>query len=158
MCAHGGILKPNFSLMKISLIAAMGENRVIGGNGHIPWHLPADFKHFKELTTGHPMVMGRKTFESIGKPLPERTNIVITRDADYHRDGVLVVHAVEPCDKPVVLVAQFGVRTVDDARYGAVHTPIAGRPRRRFSPTLHLPAALQTEFVFHVDRQADVYP
>jgi dihydrofolate reductase len=81
--------------MKISLIAAMGENRVIGGKGHIPWHLPADFKHFKELTTGHPIVMGRKTFESIGKPLPERTNIVITRDANYHRDGVIAVASPE---------------------------------------------------------------
>jgi dihydrofolate reductase len=77
--------------MKISLIVAMGENRVIGGSGHIPWHLPADFKHFKDLTMGHPIVMGRKTFESIGKPLPGRTNIVITRDASYRYDGVVTV-------------------------------------------------------------------
>jgi dihydrofolate reductase len=81
--------------MRISLIVAMGENRVIGGSGHLPWHLPADFKHFKELTMGHPIVMGRKTFESIGKPLPGRTNIVITRDADYRRDGVTVVASPE---------------------------------------------------------------
>ena len=68
----------------------MGDNRVIGGSGHIPWHLPADFAHFKALTIGHPIIMGRKTFESIGKPLPGRTNIVITRDASYRRDGVIV--------------------------------------------------------------------
>jgi dihydrofolate reductase len=86
-----GILKPNFDVMKISLIVAMGENRVIGGSGHIPWHLPADFKHFKDLTMGHPIVMGRKTFESIGKPLPGRTNIGITRDASYRHDGVVTV-------------------------------------------------------------------
>jgi dihydrofolate reductase len=77
--------------MRISLIVAMGENRVIGGNGHIPWRLPADFKHFKELTMGHPIVMGRKTFESIGKPLPGRTNIIITRDASYQREGIVSV-------------------------------------------------------------------
>jgi dihydrofolate reductase len=79
--------------MRISLIVAMGENRVIGSNGNIPWHLPADFKHFKELTMGHPIVMGRKTFESIGKPLPGRVNIVITRDADYLRDGTTMVNS-----------------------------------------------------------------
>jgi dihydrofolate reductase len=81
--------------MRISLIVAMGENGVIGGNGHIPWHLPTDFKHFKELTMGHPIVMGRKTFESIGKPLPGRANIVITRDAGYRRDGVVAVASPE---------------------------------------------------------------
>jgi len=73
----------------------MGENRVIGGSGHIPWHLPADFKHFKELTTGHPIVMGRKTFESIGKSLPGRANIVITRDANYQNEGIAVVSSPE---------------------------------------------------------------
>jgi dihydrofolate reductase len=81
--------------MQISLIAAMGENRVIGASGKIPWHLPADFKHFKELTTGHPIVMGRKTFESIGKPLPGRANIVITRDESYRRDGITAVSSPE---------------------------------------------------------------
>jgi dihydrofolate reductase len=77
--------------MRISLIAAMGENQVIGDSGHIPWYLPADFKHFKDLTMGHPIVMGRKTFESIGKPLSGRTNIVITRDANYHHEGIVAV-------------------------------------------------------------------
>jgi len=73
----------------------MGENRVIGGSGHIPWHLPADFKHFKELTMGHSIVMGRKTFESIGRALPGRTNVVMTRDMNYRRDGVVVVASPE---------------------------------------------------------------
>jgi dihydrofolate reductase len=76
--------------MRISLIAAMGERGVIGAGGNIPWHLPADFKHFKEITMGHPIIMGRKTFESIGRPLPGRTNIVITRDAGYRFGGVVV--------------------------------------------------------------------
>ena len=74
--------------MKISIIGAMGEDRVIGAGGKIPWHLPADLRHFKEVTMGHPVVMGRKTFASIGKPLPGRTNIVITRNSDYRADGI----------------------------------------------------------------------
>ncbi len=82
--------------MKISLIAAAGDgNNAIGLKGKIPWHLPADFKRFKELTLGHPIIMGQKTFESIGKPLPGRTNIVVTNDADYRADGCTVVHSMD---------------------------------------------------------------
>jgi dihydrofolate reductase len=66
-------------LRRVIAVAAMSQNRVIGANGKIPWHLPEDFRWFKQLTTGHFVLMGRKTFESIGKPLPNRTNIVITR-------------------------------------------------------------------------------
>ena len=77
--------------MSISLIAAMDEGRVIGAGGKIPWHLPADLRHFKELTTGHPVIMGRKTFESLGKkPLPGRANILLTRDAEYNAPGCTV--------------------------------------------------------------------
>ena len=67
--------------MIISLIAALGSNRVIGDKNTLPWHLPADLKHFKELTLGHPVIMGRKTFDSIGRPLPKRRNIVVSRRA-----------------------------------------------------------------------------
>jgi dihydrofolate reductase len=81
--------------MQISLIAAMGENGVIGAGGRIPWHLPADLKHFKDLTTGHPVIMGRKTFESIGRPLPGRTNIILTHDTGYHREGTMVVSTID---------------------------------------------------------------
>jgi dihydrofolate reductase len=81
--------------MDIAIIAAMGENRAIGKGGKIPWHLPADFKHFRELTMGHPVLMGRKTFESIGKPLPGRTNIVITRDLAYSAEGISVAHSLD---------------------------------------------------------------
>ncbi len=65
--------------MRISLVVAMGMNRIIGKDGKLPWHLPADLKHFKELTMNHVMIMGRKTFESIGKPLPGRVSIVLTK-------------------------------------------------------------------------------
>jgi dihydrofolate reductase len=80
---------------RISLIVAMAKNRVIGVNNTLPWHLPADLKHFKTLTMGHHIVMGRKTYESIGKPLPGRTSVVVTRNAEYSVPGVIVVHSLE---------------------------------------------------------------
>ncbi|MED1914809.1 dihydrofolate reductase [Bacillus thuringiensis] len=76
----------------ISLIVAYARNQVIGKDGDMPWHLPADLKNVKELTTGKTIVMGRKTFESIGKPLPNRRNVVLTRSQDFHPEGVDVVH------------------------------------------------------------------
>jgi len=79
----------------ISLIAALAENRVIGAHNTLPWRLPNDLKHFRRLTTGHAVVMGRKNHESIGKPLPERTNIVVTRNRDYRAAGCLIAHSVD---------------------------------------------------------------
>ena len=78
----------------IALVVAMAENRVIGKENKLIWHLPADLKFFKNLTTGHPIIMGRKTYESIGKPLPNRTNIIITRQADFTAEGCLVAHSL----------------------------------------------------------------
>ncbi|MGF1725167.1 type 3 dihydrofolate reductase [Photobacterium nomapromontoriensis] len=77
--------------MKISMVAAMANNRVIGKDNAMPWHLPADFAWFKKVTMGKPVVMGRKTFESIGRPLPGRQNIVISRNPEFQADGVTVV-------------------------------------------------------------------
>lgn len=79
----------------LSAIAAMAENRTIGFKNSLPWHLPADLKHFKTLTHEHPILMGRKTFESIGKPLPNRTNIILTRDPTYQAAGCIVVTSLE---------------------------------------------------------------
>lgn len=78
----------------ISLIVAMDNNRVIGYENKLPWHLPADLAYFKRITMGHPIIMGRKTFESIGRPLPGRENIVVTRNPDYKAEGCTVVHSV----------------------------------------------------------------
>ncbi len=78
--------------MKISLIAAMAENRVIGRGAEIPWDLPDDRKRFREITWGHPVVMGRKTFETLDGPLPGRLNIILTRDSDYRAAGCRVIH------------------------------------------------------------------
>ena len=79
----------------ISIIAALAENRVIGVNNTLPWRLPNDLKHFRRLTTGHAIILGRKNYESIGKPLPERANIVITRNRDFRADGCLIAHSLD---------------------------------------------------------------
>ena len=81
--------------MIISIIVAMGKNKVIGIKNKLPWNLPADMEHFKELTKGKPIIMGMKTFESIGKPLPNRINIVISHITDYKAKGCIIVHSIE---------------------------------------------------------------
>ena len=79
----------------ITIIVAMGKNREIGADNQLLWHLPKDLKHFKELTSGHPIIMGRKTYESIGKPLPNRTNIVISRKNEWFEEGILIVGSIK---------------------------------------------------------------
>ncbi|WP_210486192.1 dihydrofolate reductase [Rufibacter aurantiacus] len=80
----------------IALVVAIAENRVIGRDNQLIWHLPKDLQHFKKLTIGHPMVMGRKTFEAIGKPLPGRTSIIVTRQADYQApEGCIVTFSLK---------------------------------------------------------------
>ena len=79
----------------VAMIAAVAENGVIGADNAIPWRLPSDFAFFKRTTLGKPLIMGRKTFESIGKPLPGRTNIVVTRQRGYQPDGVLVIDGLD---------------------------------------------------------------
>jgi len=79
----------------ITMIAAAGENNELGKDNDLVWHLPHDFKRFKELTSGHHIIMGRKTFESFPKPLPNRVHLVITRNPDYKKEGAVVVHNIE---------------------------------------------------------------
>ncbi|KAA6451756.1 dihydrofolate reductase [Bacillus swezeyi] len=79
----------------ISFITAMDRNRLIGKNNDLPWHLPQDLKYFKEVTNGHAVIMGRKTFESIGRPLPNRKNIVVTTDKGLDIPGCEVLHSAE---------------------------------------------------------------
>lgn len=79
----------------IKILVACDENRVIGKDNQLIWHLPADLKRFKSLTIGHVILMGRKTYESIGKPLPNRTTIVITRQVDFQAEGTITAHSVE---------------------------------------------------------------
>jgi len=79
----------------LSMIVAHANNRVIGKNNDMPWHLPADLAYFKKTTLGKPIIMGRKTYQSIGRPLPGRKNIVISRDDNFHAEGVEVVNSVD---------------------------------------------------------------
>jgi len=81
--------------MIISIVVAIAENNAIGKENKLLWHLPADLRHFKEVTTGHTIIMGRKTYDSVGKPLPNRRNIVITRKSGLKIPGVEVVHTLE---------------------------------------------------------------
>lgn len=82
-------------MMRVSLIAAMGENRVIGYNNDIPWRLPKEWQYVKKVTMGHPIIMGRKNYESIGRALPGRRNIILTRDQSYSAKGCEVFHTVQ---------------------------------------------------------------
>lgn len=81
-------------MTSVAIIVAMAKNRTIGLDNTLPWRIPADLKHFKKLTMGHHMIMGRKTFESIGKPLPGRSTVVVSRDRDLKIDGCTVVHSL----------------------------------------------------------------
>ena len=87
------ILTPKSS--SLSLIVAMASNRTIGINNTLPWRIPEDLKHFKKLTMGHHLIMGRKTFDSIGRPLPGRTTVVVSRDRNLKIDGCIVAHSLQ---------------------------------------------------------------
>ncbi len=92
----------------LTAVVAMDPNRLIGANGTLPWHLPDDLAFFKRTTLGHTILMGRKTFESIGRPLPKRRNIVITRDLSWTHWGVEVMHKPEDIVKIVGLIFVIG--------------------------------------------------
>ena len=89
--------------MRVSIIVAMTDERVIGVQNRLPWKLPADMQWFRRHTLGKPVIMGRKTYESLGRPLPERTNVVITRDPDFAADGCVIAHSI---DEGLAAVAQ----------------------------------------------------
>ncbi|KFF17619.1 MULTISPECIES: dihydrofolate reductase [Chryseobacterium] len=82
-----------------TIVVAMGEKNEIGFENKLLWHLPKDLKHFKDITSGHPIIMGRKTYESIGKPLPNRTNIVISRKKNWFEEGILIVGSIKEAVK-----------------------------------------------------------
>lgn len=82
-----------------TIVVAIGEKNEIGFENQLLWHLPKDLKHFKDITSGHPVIMGRKTYESIGKPLPNRTNIVVSRKNDWFEEGILIVGSIKEAIK-----------------------------------------------------------
>ncbi|MCG3401130.1 dihydrofolate reductase [Staphylococcus massiliensis] len=100
--------------MTVSIIVAHDKNRVIGIDNQLPWHIPNDLKHVKKLTTGNTLVMGRQTFESIGKPLPNRRNVVLTRNTSFNPEGVDVIHSFNDIEKLEGHVFIFGGQTLFD--------------------------------------------
>jgi dihydrofolate reductase len=112
-------MQPRTSL---SLIIAVAENGVIGRDGDLPWRMSSDLKTFRRLTMGKPIIMGRRTFQSLKKPLDGRHNIVITRDTNFTADGVTVVHSVEAA----LEAAQEGVGTVTDVPEGTLEIMVIG--------------------------------
>lgn len=115
--------------MTLSILVAHDENRGIGFNNQLPWHLPNDLKRVKEITTDHTLVMGRETYESIGRPLPNRKNVVLTRNPDFKAEGVEVIHQLEDIAKLEGQVFIFGgqtlfesfIDTVDDMYITVIH-------------------------------------
>ena len=116
----------------LSLIVAVGANNEIGKNRRMPWHLPADLKHFKALTLGKPIIMGRKTFAAIGKPLPDRRNIVVTRDRGLHADGIEVAHSLTDA-----LVLAAGVPEIMLIGGGELYREALPRAQRIYLTRVH---------------------
>ena len=108
----------------LCLVFAMSDARVIGKDGQLPWHIPEDLKHFKEVTTGHAVVMGRKTYDSVGKPLPNRRNIIITRDARLRRQGAETASTLEEALK-LAYETDEEPRILGGAQIYALALPIA---------------------------------
>ena len=109
----------------LKILVAFDENRVIGKNNTLIWHLPADLKRFKALTTGHVIIMGRKTFESIGKPLPNRTTIVISRQVDLQIEGAIIAHSVEEAILKAKSLTREDIFIVGGAEIYALSLPLA---------------------------------
>lgn len=116
---------------RLAIIAAVAENGCIGINNQLPWYLPEDLKYFRRLTTGGVVIMGRKTYESIGKPLPNRTNIVISRKAGYHPEGIKVVSSLEDALDLAAQVSEINgiddVFVIGGAQIYALALPLANR-------------------------------
>lgn len=117
--------------MKITLVAAIARNNVIGKDNRLLWRIKADLRHFRELTLGKPVIMGRKTFQSIGKPLPGRDNIVVTRDAAFAAEGVTVVASLhEAFAAARRLAAERGVQEIMVAGGGDIYAQTIGMADR----------------------------
>ncbi|MDG1708699.1 MAG: dihydrofolate reductase [Emcibacteraceae bacterium] len=118
-------------MIKVSLIVAAAENGIIGKDNDMPWKISSDLKYFKKVTLYKPVIMGRKTYDSIGKPLPDRPNIVITRDTTFTREGVITAHtlemALDVASSMAEAVGQREVMIIGGAQIYALSLPIADR-------------------------------
>ncbi len=142
-------------MIKISLVAAISENRVIGRDNALPWHIPEDLKRFKEITQGHPVIMGRKTYESIGRLLPNRTNIIITRDTSYKVDGAVVVHSLDEAIKVASSKYQVSSMQENELRNGNNEVYIIGGGQI-FDQAIKIADKLYLTVV-HTNIEGDVY-
>ena len=135
--ADASISRESSIVSKVSLIAAIDENSVLGKDNKLIWHLPEDLKRFKRLTTGHSIIMGRKTFESLPKALPNRHNIVVTRNQNYSKEGVTVCHSLEAAiecakndDQPFVIgggqVYEQAIELADVIELTKIHAQFEG--------------------------------
>ncbi|MBK8684989.1 MAG: dihydrofolate reductase [Bacteroidetes bacterium] len=143
--------------MSISIIVAASENDVIGTNNTLPWHLPADLKYFKQLTTGHTIIMGRKTFDSIGRPLPNRRNIVISRNPLFKAEGIEIIHQLDdlqelisPDEESFIiggdLIYQQSMDLADKIYLTRVHTTIQDGSAFFAKPNLNIWEKTSSEF------------
>ena len=124
--------------MRVSLIVAMAENRTIGVDGDMPWHISGDLRNFRQLTLGHPVVMGRKTYQSIGGALPGRANIVVTRDRDFRAPDADVVHDLEEAlVKAAANVEIEGVEEVFVIGGAEIYAQAVGRAQRVYLTEVH---------------------
>jgi dihydrofolate reductase len=135
---------------RISIIVAMAQNRTIGINNTLPWRCPEDLKHFKSLTMGHHMIMGRKTFDSIGKPLPGRTTVVVTRNPELKVDGCIVTHSLD--DAIAASADDDEIFIVGGAELYAQALPLAGtiyltEIQQEVTGDAHFPALQKNEWI-----------
>jgi dihydrofolate reductase len=129
------------------LVAAVARNGIIGANGALPWRLSSDLKRFKALTWGKPLVMGRKTFASIGRALPGRDTIVVTRDTAFAPPGILVAHSVEAAlDHATERARAMGADDIVIAGGGEIYAQTIGRARRLFITEIALDAQGEARF------------
>lgn len=126
-------------------VVAMDPNRLIGAGGTLPWHLPEDLAFFKKTTLGHPVLMGRKTFESIGRPLPKRRNIVLTRDHDWNHAGVEVIHSPEEILDAEEKVFVIGGAEIYRALSGQIDEWLVSHVHQAYEGDTHL-AAFEADF------------
>lgn len=149
----------------ITLIAATAENNALGKDNQLVWHLPNDFKRFKQITSGHYIIMGRKTFESFPKPLPNRTHVIITRQKNYQHDGCIVVSslkeaiAISPKDETVFVIGggeiyQQSIEMADCIELTRVHTTLEADT---FFPEIDLTVWQLTFEEFHLQDEKHHY-
>jgi dihydrofolate reductase len=149
-----------------TIVVAMGKNNEIGFQNQLLWHLPKDLKHFKELTSNHPIIMGRKTYESIGKPLPNRTNIVISKKKDWFEEGILIVGTIKEAlkfakkiDENIFIIGGGSIydQTMDNADILEVTMVNVEKEADTYFPKIDLKIWKKTEETNHIADEKNAF-